>query len=58
LGLGFPSLLNRIFQAEDVKHQLHIGQDLRLVAVYVALGGLVIQQLGKLALGHQQVEQV
>ena len=35
-----------------------MGQDFGLVAADVALDGLVGQQLGEVALGHHQVEQV
>ncbi len=50
--------MHRLFHADGVRHQLQVGQDLRLMATDVALDGLVGQQLGEVALGDRQVEQV
>lgn len=55
-GLGL--LLHGFFHAEGVHHQLRVGQDFGLVAADVALDGLVGRQLGEVAIGHNQVEQV
>ena len=57
-GLGLLLLLHRLFHADGVHHQLQMGQDLWFVAADVALDGLVGQQLGEVALGHHQIEQV
>jgi len=51
-------LLHRLFHADGVHHQLQVGQDFGLVAADVAFDGLVGQQLGEVALGYHQVEQV
>ena len=51
-------LLDSLFHADGVHHQLQVGQDFRLVPADVALDGLVGQQLGEVALGHHQAEQV
>ena len=51
-------LLHRLFHADGVHHQLKLLQDVRLVALNVVFNRLVGQQLGQVALGHRQVEQV
>ena len=53
-----PLLLHRFFHADGVHYQLQVGQDFRLMPADVALDGPVGQQLGQIALGHNQVEQV
>lgn len=51
-------LLQRLLHAARVRHQLQVGQDFGLVSADVAHNGFVGQQLGEVALGHDQVEQV
>ena len=52
------SLLHRLFHADGVGHQLQVAQNLWLFSLDVAFDGRVGQQLGQVALGHHQVEQV
>ena len=51
-------LLHRLFHADRVGHQLQVAQDLGLFSLDVAFDRCVGQQLGQVAFGHHQVEQV
>ena len=51
-------LLYRFFHADGVHDQFQVCQDFRLVAADIAFDGFVGQQLGQVALGHDQVKQV
>jgi hypothetical protein len=51
-------MLHRLFHADSARQQIQAGQDFGLEATAVALDGPIRQQLGKLALGHHQFEQV
>ncbi len=50
--------LYRLLYAESAHLQLQAGQDFGLVPADVALDGLIGEQFGKVALGHQHVKQV
>lgn len=55
---GLQLLLHHLLHADRVHQQFEILDDFKLMAGDIAFDGTVLEQLGKVALGDHQVEQV
>jgi hypothetical protein len=56
--IGLQLLLHGFLHADSIHHQFEMLEDLGFVAVDVAFDGIFAEQLGQVAFGHDQVQEI